>query len=466
MKKIDKTYNKYLTLIGKCADELGYEAYVIGGYVRDMALGKEGHDIDVVCVGSGISLATKVSEELGGGAKLDVFQSYGTAHIQYKNVELEFVGARKEFYHRESRNPIVENGTLKDDMERRDFTINDMAICLNDARFGEFVDTFGGMTDLENGIIRTPLDPNITFSDDPLRMLRAIRFATRFGFKIDEPTYQAIKDNCDRLKIITTERIVDEVTKILKTDKPSVGFLKLEDTGLLKLILPELSSLNIIETVDGVGHKNVFLHTLKVLDNVAEKSDNVWLRWAALLHDVGKLKTKKWDSAEKAWTFYGHATVGEKMVQQIFTRLKMPLGSELAYVKKMVSLHMRPIDLVSDGVTDSGVRRILFNAGNDIDELMILCSSDITSRSQQKVERFRRNYKLLKQRMREIEEKDHLRNFQPPVSGDDIMEMFNLKPCKTVGILKEAVKNAILDGEIPNEKEAAIKFVTEKYKTL
>jgi len=451
--------NKYLSLVGKCADKLEYETCVVGGFVRDLILNKQSNDLDFVCVGSGIKLAQEVQVALGNGAKLDIFESYGTAHIQYEGVELEFVGARKEFYHRESRNPIVEDGTLFDDISRRDFTINNIAIRLNDGVFGEYVDYFNGQEDLKNGIIRTPLDPNITFSDDPLRMLRCIRFATRFNFEIEEKTLQGIKDNVSRIEIIVPERIIDEINKILLCNKPSIGFKILEDCGLLKILLPELHELNIIEYKNGVKHKNIFEHTLEVLDNVSLLSNNLYLRWSALLHDLGKLYTKQFDEVNNKWTFHNHEHVGAEHVSSLFKRLHLPLDNRMDYVKKMVELHMRPIKLVDDGVTDAGVRRLLFSAGEYIDDLMILASSDITSKKQWKKDKYKTQYINLKQRMIEIEEKDHIKNFQPPVDGEEIMEIFSLKPCKLIGEIKENVKNAILDGIIPNDHDIALDYI-------
>lgn len=458
----DKTLSNYLSIVGQCGDELGYETYVVGGFVRDLILRRNSHDMDFVCVGSGLKLAEKVQQKIGG--KLSLFENYGTAHLVCNNIELEFVGARKEFYHRESRNPIVEEGTLYDDISRRDLTINNLAICLNSENYGEFIDMFGGYYDLKNKIIKTPLDPNITFSDDPLRMLRCIRFSCRFNFTIEKNTFQGIKDNAKRIKIITSERIIDEINKILLTNKPSIGFKLLEETGLLEIIMPELHKLNINEEKNGVKHKNVFYHTLQVLDNVSEKSDNLYLRWAALLHDIGKLKTKQFDEEKNIWTFYYHEKIGADMIPHIFKELHLPLDTRMEFVKKMVELHMRPINITQEGVTDSAVRRLLFLAGDDIDDLMILASSDITSKKEWKVKKFQENYELLKNRMVEIEEKDHVRNFQPPIDGNEIMELFSLTPCKLVGEIKEDLKNAVLDGVIENNHESALKYILERYK--
>ena len=449
-----KIENPALRMVGEEADRLGLECYVIGGWVRDLFLHRESDDIDVVVVGSGITLAEAVAKRLGKGAHLSVFKTYGTAQVKRGALELEFVGARKESYRHDSRNPIVEDGTLQEDQDRRDFTINAMAICLNQNRYGELLDPFDGMGDLERCIIRTPLDPDVTFDDDPLRMLRAIRFATQLGFFLDGETFDSIGRNASRIEIITQERIAEELNKIMLSRRPSEGWLLLDKTGLLKLIFPELAALKGAEVKDGRGHKDVFLHTLKVLDNVALTSDNLWLRWAALLHDIGKPKSKAWDP-QTGWTFRNHNYIGAKMVPRIFAKLKLPLNDKMEYVRKMVDLHMRPINLIEDTVTDSAVRRLLFEAGDDIDDLMLLCDADITSRNEEKKARFHRNYQLVRQKMVELEERDRIRNFQPPVKGDEIMELLHLEPCSTVGELKSAIKDAILDGIIPNEYEAA-----------
>ena len=447
-------------MVGEEADRLGLECYVIGGWVRDLFLHRPSDDIDVVVVGSGISLAEAVAERLGKKAHLAVFKTYGTAQVKAKKVrgleeiELEFVGARRESYTRDSRNPIVEDGTLKEDQDRRDFTINAMAICLNAERYGELLDPFDGIGDLERCIIRTPLDPDITFSDDPLRMMRAIRFATQLGFNLFPDTFDAIARNAQRIEIITRERIAEELNKIMLSRRPSGGWLLLDKTGLLPLIFPELAALKGIEVKDGRGHKDVFLHTLKVLDNLAETSDNLWLRWAALLHDIGKPRSKAWDP-QAGWTFRNHNYIGAKMIPKIFAKMKLPLNEKMEYVKKMVDLHMRPINLIEDTVTDSAVRRLLFEAGDDIDDLMLLCDADITSRNEEKKARFHRNYQLVREKMVELEERDRIRNFQPPVRGEEIMALLHLEPCATVGELKSAIKDAILDGIIPNEYEAA-----------
>ena len=447
-----------LKMVGSEADRLGLECYVIGGYVRDLFLHRESTDIDVVVVGSGISLAEAVAKKLGKGAHLSVFKTYGTAQVKRGDLELEFVGARKESYTRDSRNPIVEDGTLQEDQDRRDFTINAMAICLNSSRYGELLDPFDGIGDLERCIIRTPLNPDITFSDDPLRMMRAIRFATQLGFNLHPDTFDAIRRNASRLEIITRERIAEELNKIMMSRRPSEGWLLLDKTGLLPLVLPDLVALKGVEVKDGKGHKDVFLHTLKVLDNLADSSDKLWLRWAALLHDIGKPRSKAWDP-QAGWTFRNHNYIGAKMVPRIFAKLKLPLNEKMEYVKKMVDLHMRPINLIEDTVTDSAVRRLLFEAGDDIEDLMLLCDADITSRNEEKKARFHRNYQLVRQKMVELEERDRIRNFQPPVKGDEIMEILHLEPCSIVGELKAAIKDAILDGIIPNEYEPAKEYM-------
>lgn len=447
-----------LKMVGAEADRLGLECYVIGGYVRDLFLHRESTDIDVVVVGSGISLAEAVAKKLGKGAHLNVFKTYGTAQVKRGDLELEFVGARRESYTRDSRNPIVEDGTLQEDQDRRDFTINAMAICLNSARYGELLDPFDGIGDLERCIIRTPLNPDITFSDDPLRMMRAIRFATQLGFNLHPDTFDAIRRNASRLEIITRERIAEELNKIMMSRRPSEGWLLLDKTGLLPLVLPDLVALKGVEVKDGRGHKDVFLHTLKVLDNLSDSSDKLWLRWAALLHDIGKPRSKAWDP-QAGWTFRNHNYLGAKMVPRIFAKLKLPLNEKMEYVKKMVDLHMRPINLIEDTVTDSAVRRLLFEAGDDIEDLMLLCDADITSRNEEKKARFHRNYQLVRQKMVELEERDRIRNFQPPVKGDEIMEILHLEPCSIVGELKAAIKDAILDGIIPNEYEPAKEYM-------
>ena len=453
-----------LHLIGDTADEMGLECYVIGGWVRDLFLHRESQDIDVVVVGSGIVLAQAVASKLGK-AHLSVFRTYGTAQVKKNDIEIEFVGARKESYRSDSRNPIVEDGTLEDDQNRRDFTMNALAICLNKSRYGELLDPFGGLQDMDECTIRTPLDPDITFSDDPLRMLRAVRFASQLGFYLHSETFDAICRNRERIQIITKERVADELNKIMLSRRPSVGWKLIDKTGLLPLIFPELNNLKGVETKEGKGHKDIFLHTIQVLDNVAEKSDNLWLRWAALLHDIGKPKTKTWDE-KSGWTFFNHNYIGAKMIPRIFRSMKLPQNEKMDYVIKMVNLHMRPIHLIEEEVTDSAVRRLLFEAGDDIDDLMILCSADITSRNQEKVERFHKNYELLKQKMVELEERDRIRNFQPPVRGDEIMEILHLPPCNQVGEIKTAIKDAILDGVIPNEYEPAKAYMLQKAKEM
>lgn len=454
-----------LHLVGDEADKLQLECYVIGGWVRDLFLHRVSKDIDIVVVGSGILLAQAVANRLGKSTHLSVFRTYGTAQVKKGEIELEFVGARRESYQHDSRNPIVEDGTLQEDQNRRDFTINALAICLNKDRYGELLDPFGGIQDMEECIICTPLDPDITFSDDPLRMMRAIRFASQLGFYLHEETFDAICRNKERIRIITKERIADELNKIMLSRRPSVGWKLLDKTELLPIIFPELHALKGIETKEGRGHKDIFLHTLQVLDNVASESDNLWLRWAALLHDIGKPKSKAWDP-KAGWTFYNHNYIGAKMIPRIFRSMKLPQNEKMDYVIKLVDLHMRPIHLIEEEVTDSAVRRLLFEAGNDIDDLMILCNADITSRNQEKVERYRQNYQLVRQKMVELEEKDRIRNFQPPIRGDEIMELLHLPPCNEVGQLKNAIKEAILDGIIPNEHEAAKKYLLQKAEEL
>jgi poly(A) polymerase len=457
---VDKLSGPVFEILTEAADTLHLETYVIGGFVRDLMLRRPSKDIDVVCVGSGIELAQKVVNDLGTKAKFAFFRNYGTAQVKYKDMEIEFVGARKESYTRNSRNPIVENGSLQDDLNRRDFTINAMAICLNRERFGELIDPFNGRDDLDNQVIQTPLDPDITFSDDPLRMLRAIRFASQLGFFIAAGTFESIERNKERITIVSQERVVDELNKIILSPRPSIGFELLEKTGLLSIILPELVALKGVETKEGIGHKDNFSHTLKVLDNLSKTTDKLWLRWAALFHDIGKPRVKRFDN-KLGWTFHGHEYKGMKMLKEIFHRLKFPLGDKLSYVEKLVSLHMRPIVLADDEVTDSAVRRLLFDAGDDIDDLMLLCEADITSKNPEKVRRFLHNFQLVRSKLKEIEEKDRVRNFQPPIDGLEIMEMFHLPPCHQVGELKAAVKDAILDGKIPNEYEAARNFLLE-----
>lgn len=444
--------------IGRVADEMGREVYVVGGYVRDIFLDRPSVDIDFVTVGSGIELASAVAESLGRSKHLTVYASYGTAQVRHGDLELEFVGARKESYHRESRNPIVEDGTLDDDMCRRDFTINAMAICVNAARFGELLDPFGGMSDLRSRTIRTPLDPDITFSDDPLRMMRAIRFATQLGFYIAPDTFEAIRRNAERIKIITKERINDELGKIMRSPRPSVGFRLLDMAGLLEIIFPELCALKGVETQEGRGHKDNFLHTLKVLDNVAEKSDDEWLRWAALLHDIAKPVVKRYDR-RLGWTFHNHNFIGEKMIPRIFGRMKLPMNEKMKFVAKMVGLHMRPQSVADSGVSDSGVRRLITDAGNDLESLMLLCEADITSKIPEKVKRQLAGFARLRQRMDEINAADDYRNWKNPVNGNEIMQRYGLPPCQKVAEYKEIIKEAIFEGEIPNEHDAAIAYL-------
>lgn len=457
----EKFSGKIFKLIADVADEMRLECYVIGGYVRDIFLNRASKDIDIVTVGRGIELAEAVANKLGKDSSLSVFRNFGTAQIKYKGTEIEFVGARRESYQRGSRKPIVEDGTLEDDQNRRDFTINALAVCINKKRFGELLDPFGGLSDMENLIIRTPLNPDITFSDDPLRMMRAIRFSSQLGFDIESGSFDAISRNKDRIKIISKERIIDELNKIVLSPKPSIGFLQLEQTGLLSIIFPELTALKGVETKDGIGHKDNFYHTLMVLDNIACKTNNLWLRWAAILHDIAKPATKRWDN-RFGWTFHNHNFIGEKMVPKIFNRMKLPLNEKMKYVQKLVSLHMRPQVLVDENITDSAVRRLLFEAGDDIDDLMTLCEADITSKNPERVRRYLQNFDIVRKKLKEIEEKDHVRNFQPPIDGQQIMDLFGLSPSKEVGILKSKVKDAILDGVIPNEYNAAYNYIVKE----
>ena len=458
--------NKIFEIISQASQELNCESYVIGGFVRDLLLNREcKKDIDIVAVGSGIELALKVSELLPKKPSVQVFKTYGTAMLRFEDTEIEFVGARKESYHFESRNPIVENGTLEDDQNRRDFTINALALSLNPANYGELLDPFNGLEDLKTKTIKTPLNPDITFSDDPLRMLRGIRFANQLGFEIEEKSLNSISKNAQRITIISGERIVDELNKILLTEKPSIGFLLLYKTGLLDLILPELTALNTVEEMEGQTHKNNFYHTLEVVDNICPNTDDVWLRWSALLHDIGKAPTKRF-SKKQGWTFHGHEFLGGKMTKKIFERLKMPLNHKMKFVQKMVVMSSRPIVLSEDMVTDSAVRRLVFDAGEDVENLMTLCEADITTKNPTKFKKYHHNFEIVRQKIVEVEKRDHVRNFQPPISGEEIMEIFNLQPSREIGMLKEAVKEAILEGEIPNDYQAAYEFVLKKGKKL
>jgi len=446
-------------LISKTAEEQGVRAFVIGGFVRDFFLQRPSTDIDIVVEGSGIRLAEAVAGKIH--TKVSVFRNFGTAMLHYKGIEVEFVGARKESYNRDSRKPIVEDGTLEEDQNRRDFTINAMAFSLQKDSYGDLVDPFGGIQDLNAGIIRTPLDPDTTYSDDPLRMLRAIRFATQLGFTIIPESIESIRRNRDRVKILSQERVADELNKIMKSAKPSVGFQMLDECGLLQVILPALSALKGVETIDGRGHKDNFKHSLQVLDNVAQESDSLWLRWAALLHDIGKAQTKKFEPGT-GWTFHGHEYIGSKMVKGIFNKLKMSQNDDMKYVEKLVALHLRPIALVTDEVTDSAVRRLLFDAGDDIDDLMILCKADITSANEQKVEKFKSQYDHVKEKLLEVEAKDAVRNFKNPITGDLIMEKYGIPPCREIAVIKDFIKEAILDGVIPNEYDAAYALMEKK----
>lgn len=454
----DKLTNPVFRTISDTADSMGLEVYVVGGYVRDIFLGRMSQDIDFVTVGSGVELARNVSSALGRKGKLSVFATYGTAQIKHRGMELEFVGARRESYTRDSRNPVVEEGTLEDDQRRRDFTINAMAICLNSDRYGDLVDPFGGIADLSRRIIRTPLDPDITFSDDPLRMMRAIRFATQLEFDILPETFEGIKRNASRIEIITKERINDELGKIMRSRRPSIGLNLLEECGLLKLIMPEVHALRGVESVGGRSHKDNFHHTLKVVDNVAERSDNEWLRWAALLHDIAKPVTKRWDAAQ-GWTFHNHNFIGERMVPKIFKDMKLPLNEKMKYVQKLVGLHMRPQQVGEEGVSDSGVRRLLTDAGEDVDDLMILAESDLTSRNPLKVKSALDGFAALRARMKEINDADDYRNWKNPINGNEIMERLGIPPSQEISRLKQLVKDAILDGKCPNEHDAAWEYM-------
>ncbi|MBO9690042.1 HD domain-containing protein [Chryseobacterium sp.] len=467
--KINLNQNKNLKLfkiISEAAERNNQSVYIVGGYVRDLLMNRKAStDIDFVTEQSGIELAHNVAQDIDPKLKVSVFKTYGTAMIKYKDLELEFVGARKESYTENSRKPEVEGGSLEDDQKRRDFTINAMAISLNKAHFGELIDPFNGIDDLEKGILRTPLEPAQTYSDDPLRMMRAVRFASTLHFKIEENSLQAIQQEAERIRIVSMERIMVEFNKIMLSEKPSVGLRLMEQTGLLKLIVPELIELKGVEEVEGQTHKDNFYHTLEVVDNISINTDNLWLRWSALLHDIGKAPTKKFVEGT-GWTFHGHEFLGSKMVKTLFQRLKLPLGSDMKYVQKMVKLSSRPIALITDDASDSALRRLLFDAGEDLEDLFTLCKADITTKNSRKQEKFKRNFEYVAVKIKEVEEKDQVRNFQPPITGEEIMEMFNLKPGREIGILKEKVKEAILEGEIPNEKEEAIKFVIAEAEKL
>lgn len=456
---------KIFELIKESAIELGFPTYVVGGYVRDRLLARESKDMDIVCVGSGIELAEQLSSKLRPIPRLTVFKRFGTAMIKHKDLEIEFVGARKESYSHDSRKPAVENGNLEDDQNRRDFTINALAVSLNDNNFGEIIDPFNGLHHLELKIIKTPLDPGKTFSDDPLRMLRGIRFACQLGFTIDKNTLLSISKYKNRIKIISKERVIAELEKILASDTPSVGFKLLFDTGLLELIFPEMVKLHGVEYIDGKGHKDNFYHTLEVVDNISRHTNNIWLRWAAVFHDIAKPPTKRFNK-QTGWTFHGHEALGAIMVPKIFKRLKLPLDNKMKYVQKLVRLHLRPISLTKENITDSAIRRLLFEAGEDIDDLMTLCKADITSKNKNKVKRYLENYELVQKKLIEIEEKDKMRSWQPPISGEHIMETFKIGPCREVGIIKTAIREAILDGHIKNDFDEAHQFMIEKAKEI
>jgi len=467
--KINLNQNKNLKLfkiISEAAERNNQSVYIVGGYVRDLLMNRKAStDIDFVTEQSGIELAQNVAQDIDPKLKISVFKTYGTAMIKYKELELEFVGARKESYTENSRKPEVEGGSLEDDQKRRDFTINAMAISLNKNNFGELIDPFNGIEDLEKGILRTPLEPAQTYSDDPLRMMRAVRFASTLNFKIEENSLKAIQQEAERIKIVSMERIMVEFNKIMLSEKPSIGLRLMEQTGLMKLIIPELIELKGVEEVEGQTHKDNFYHTLEVVDNISVNTDNLWLRWAALLHDIGKAPTKKFVEGT-GWTFHGHEFLGSKMVKTLFQRLKLPLGSDMKYVQKMVRLSSRPIALITDDASDSALRRLLFDAGENLEDLFTLCKADITTKNSKKQEKFKRNFEYVAVKIKEVEEKDQVRNFQPPITGEEIMEMFNLKPGREIGILKEKVKEAILEGEIPNEKEEATKFVIAEAEKL
>lgn len=451
--------------ISEAADSLQLECYVVGGYVRDLFLERPSNDIDVVVVGSGIQVASELKKMLGKKAHLSVFRNFGTAQVKYKDTEVEFVGARKESYQHDSRKPLVEDGTLEDDQNRRDFTINALAVCLNKDRFGELVDPFDGVYDMEDGIIATPLDPDVTFSDDPLRMMRCVRFATQLNFQIEPETYEALSRNADRLKIISGERIADEMNKIMLSKHPSSGFYYLKDTGLLELIMPELCAMDKVETRNGRAHKNNYDHTMEVLENVCKHSDNLWLRWAALLHDIGKPKSKRWDN-QIGWTFHNHNNIGAKMIPSMFRRMKLPMDAKMKYVQKLVELHMRPIVIADEEVTDSAVRRLMNDAGDDIDDLMTLCEADITSKNMQRKQKFLDNFRIVREKLKDLQERDYKRLLQPCIDGNEIMEIFHLKPSREVGTLKQTLKDAVLDNKVANEREPLMQLLLSKAKEM
>ena len=451
--------------ISEEADKLGLECYVVGGYVRDLFLERPSNDIDIVVVGSGISLATQLKQRLGKKARLSVFRNFGTAQVKWRSLEVEFVGARRESYSHDSRKPIVEDGTLEDDQNRRDFTINAMAVCLNKARYGELVDPFYGVEDLEDGIIRTPLDPDVTFSDDPLRMMRCVRFAAQLNFMIEDETFDALSRNADRLRIVSGERIKDELNKIIMTPTPSRGFVDLHRAGLLQMVMPELAALDVVERRGDKAHKNNFYHTLEVLDNVSRRGAGLWLRWAALMHDIGKPRCKRWDAAQ-GWTFHNHNYVGAKMVPQVFRRMALPLDAKMKYVQKLVDLHMRPIAIADEEVTDSAVRRLMNDAGDDIDDLMTLCEADITSKNEGRKKMFLENFRMVREKLADLKERDYKRLLQPCIDGNEIMEMFALPPCREVGLLKQALKEAVLDNSVPNEREPLMRLLLEKAREM
>ena len=465
MKFEEAINDKLFKTISNCADQLGLDCYVIGGFVRDYFLKRESKDVDIVVVGSGIEMAKLVSKALKITSKIKIFKTYGTAMLQYSNFEIEFVGARKESYSAKSRNPKISEGTLEDDIKRRDFTINSLAISLNKKDYGKLIDQYNGLDDIESKIIKTPLDPNVTFNDDPLRMLRAIRFASNLKFDINKHILEVITNLSSRINIITKERVVDEINKILLSEKPSYGFFLLEKTGLLNIILPEITALKGIDEVEGQTHKDNFYHTLEVLDNISKETSNLWLRWAALLHDIGKMPTKKFNS-KIGWTFHGHEFEGSKMVYKIFKRLKMPLNDKMKYVQKIVLLSSRPIVLAQENVTDSAVRRLIFDAGDNIDDLMTLCEADITTKNKERFKKYLGNFKIVRNKIIEVEERDNIRNFQPPVTGKEIMKAFNLKPCKAIGQIKEAIKEAILEGDINNNYDDAYNIMLKEGKKL